>query len=67
MNGTDYTFEKFLELPEDERFEFITGVRLYWWQKIEVRLINKWWSRWRSTCPRLRAIDLWESIYKNRF
>ena len=60
-------FAKFLELPEDKRFEILTGIKLYWWQKLDIWIINKWWSRWRKMCPDLRAFDLWESIYKGRF
>ena len=61
------SFEKFLELPEDKRFEFLTGCKLNWWQKLEIKLINKWWSQMRNGCSGIRGIDLWESIYKQRF
>lgn len=60
-------YAEFLELPEDDRFEYLTGVKLYWWQKLYIKLLNKWWTSWRKANPHLRAIDLWESIYKGRF
>lgn len=63
----DDGYAKFLELSEDELYEFLTGVKLHWWQKLEFKLIIKWWSRWRKMHPDLRAFDLWESIYKGRF
>ena len=61
------SFAKFLELSEDESYEFLNGMKLYWWQKLEIKLVNKWWTRWRRRSPSLRGIDLWESIYKSRF
>lgn len=60
-------FAKFLEMPEDERFEYFTGIKLYWWQKLYIRFLNKWWTLMRKANPHLRAIDLWESIYKGRY
>lgn len=56
-------YAKFLELPEEEQFELLTGVKLYWWQKLYL----KWWSSMRKANPHLRAYDLWESMYKGRF
>ena len=64
------SFAEFLELPEDERLEMLlelSGVKLYLWQKLELKLINKWWTYMYKSNPRLRGIDLWESIYKQRF
>lgn len=63
----DDNFAKFLELSEDERYEFLAGMKLYWWQKLEIKLINKWWSVWRKMRPDLPGIVLWKSIYKGRF
>ena len=60
-------FSEFLELSEDQRYAILTGNKLSWWQKLEVKLINKWWSMWRKSNPNLRAIELWESLYKRRF
>lgn len=61
-------YAKFLELPEDERFEYlITGTKLYLWQKLYIKFLNKWWTSIRKANPDLRTIDLWESIYKGRF
>lgn len=65
MNKIEYA--KFLELPEDKRFEYLTETELYWWQKLYIKFLNKWWTSMRKTNPHLTAIDLWESIYKGRF
>lgn len=56
-------YAKFLELPEGERFEHLSGVKLYWWQKLYL----KWWGSMRKANPHLRTYDLWESMYKGRF
>ena len=61
------TFAEFLELSEDERFEYLTGTKLYWWQILYIKILNKWWSAMRKMNPHLRTYDLWESIYKCRF
>ena len=61
------TFSEFLELSEDQRYAILTGNKLSWWKKLEVKLINKWWTMWRMSNPNMRAIDLWESLYKKRF
>ena len=61
------SFEEFLELPEEKRFEYLTGVNLYYWQKLYIKFLNKWWTFWRKANPHLRAIDLWKSMYKGRF
>ena len=60
-------FKDFLELSEIEMFKYLTGIKLHWWERIEIKLINKWWSFKRKANKHLRAIDLWESIYKGRF
>jgi hypothetical protein len=63
-------FAKFLELPEDNRFEILCNkmsVKMYWWQRIYIRYVNQWWTYMREANPHLRAITLWESIYKGRF
>ena len=63
-------FAKFLELSEDERLEIfydLAGIELSWWQRTYIKCLNKWWTSMRKSNPRLRAIDLWESIYKGRF
>ena len=60
-------FEKFLEMSEDEQFEYLTGTKLYLWQKLYIKKLVKWWTCWRKANPDLRAIDLWESIYKGRY
>lgn len=60
-------YAEFLELPEDKRCEYLTGAKLYPWQKLYIKFVNKWWEFWRKANPHLRAIDLCESIYKGRF
>ena len=60
-------FNDFLEMSEDKYLERLLGCNLYWYQRMYIRLIGKWWSRWRGANPTLRAHDLWESIYKQRF
>lgn len=60
-------FAKFLELSEEERFEYLTGTKLYFYQKLYIKFLNKWWTYMRKENPHLRTIDLWESIYKGRF
>lgn len=60
-------FAKFLELPEEDRFEYLTGTKLYFYQRLYIKLLNKWWTFLRKVNPHMRAYDLWESIYKGRF
>lgn len=60
-------FAKFLELPESERLEYLTGVKLTLWQCLWIKYINKWWTRMKDANPHLQAHILWESIYKGRF
>lgn len=60
-------FNEFLEMSEDRRLERLLGCNLYWYQRMYIRLISKWWSLWRDANPTLYAYDLWESIYKQRF
>ena len=61
------SFEEFLELPEYERYEYLTGFKLYWYQKLYIKFLDKWWTSWRKSNPHLKANVLWESIYKGRF
>ena len=61
------SYEEFLELPENDRFEYLTNIKLNWWQRMYIKLLNKWWTFWRNSNPDLKAIVLWESIYKGRF
>lgn len=60
-------FKKFLEMSEEERFEYLTDTKLYFYRKLYIKFLNKWWTFMRKANPHLRAIDLWESIYKGRF
>lgn len=61
-------YEKFLELSEDERFEYlIAGIKLHWYQRLYIKIFNKWWTYMRNENPHLAAKVLWESIYKGRF
>ena len=61
------TFVEFLEAPEYERFKYLTSIKLNWWQRLEIKLANKWWTYMRQCNPHLRVFDLWESVYKGRF
>lgn len=61
------SFEEFLELPEEKRFEYLTGIKLSYWQKLYIKFINKWWTCWRKANPHLRVVALLESIRKGRF
>lgn len=63
----DFTYAEFLELPEDKRFEYLTSIKLNWWKRLEVKILNKWWTYIRGTDPELKGIVLWESLYKGRF
>ena len=63
-------FKKFLEMSEDERFETyinLVGGKLYPWQKLYIKSLNKRWSHMKKMNPHLRVEVLWESIYKGRF
>lgn len=60
-------FKKFLELSEDKRFEYLTGNKLNWFQRMQIKHLNKWWTSIQNANPHLKEIDLWESIYKGRF
>lgn len=60
-------FLEFLELPESKRFETVFGCKLKWYQRFEFFLANFWFSMWQKANPKMRARDLWESIYKQRF
>lgn len=60
-------FKTFLEMSEDERFEYLTETKLHIWQKLYIKFINKWWSHMRKMNPHLEPYILWESIYKGRF
>ena len=61
------SFKEFLELSEYERYEYLTGFKLYWYQKLYIKFLNKWWTSMRESNPHLKANVLWESIYKGRF
>lgn len=60
-------FKQFLELSEIEQYEYLTGEKLNWWQKLRFKLVSKWWTNMRKVNPHLSAYDLWESMYKGRF
>ena len=61
------TFAEFLEASEYERFKYLTSIKLNWWQRLEIKLANKWWTYMMEINPHLRADILWENIYKGRF
>ena len=68
MNKNEFDeFAKFLEMSEDDRFEYLTGTKLYLWQKLYIKFLNKWWSHIQEINPHMKAIVLWESIYKGRY
>lgn len=60
-------YAEFLERSEDERFEYLTGTKLHWWQKLYIKFLNKWWTSMRRDNPGIAAHILWESIIKGRF
>ena len=61
------SFKRFLELSEDKRFEYLTGTKLNWFQRMYIKYINKWWTSIQIANPHLRRIDLWEILYKGRY
>lgn len=60
-------FKHFLELPEEERFELLTSYKLYWYQKIYIRMLNKWWSSMKKNNLNIEPMILFNGIYKARF
>lgn len=67
LKNEKVSFEEFLDLSEELRFKYLTGVQLHWWQKLEIKYINKWWSNIKKSNPNCNGIVLWESIRKGRF
>ena len=65
MDVNEYT--KFLEMPKDKQFEYLTGIKLYLYQKLYIKFVFTWWNFMRKANPYLKAIDLWQSIYKSRY
>jgi hypothetical protein len=55
-------FKDFIELLEDSK-----DIKLYWYQKLYIEYLNKWWTYMKESNPHLEAHVLWESIYKGRF
>jgi hypothetical protein len=62
-----HEFRWFLELPECNRFEYLTNTKLSLWQKLWIKHINDWWSSILEANPDQKPYVLWESIYKGRF
>ena len=60
-------FKKFLEMPEEEQFEYLTGIKLNWFQRLEIKFLTKWWANMKRLNSHLEPHVLWESIYKGRF
>lgn len=60
-------YAEFLKLPESRRYEILTGFKMNWWQKLWIKFLCKWWTYIRNIDPTIRAIDLWESLYNERF
>lgn len=50
-----------------EMVEYLTGIKLYWYQKLYIIYYIIRRTFMRKANPHLRAIDLWESIYKGRY
>jgi hypothetical protein len=60
-------FKKFLAMPEEEQFKYLTKIKLNWFQRLEIKFLTKWWLNIRKSNPDLEPHVLWESIYKGRF
>lgn len=60
-------FAAFLAFPADKRLELLMGYQLYFWQKLYIHYLNKWWTSWRKANPNQKPYVLWESMYKGRF
>ena len=70
MNKGIKDFSKFLSLSEDDRFELLTeymDIKLTMWQKLEIRLLNRWWSSMVKNNPHIPPYILFESVKKGRF
>ncbi len=57
------TFEDFLNIDSIDEFEWLTGVKLRWYQSGWLR----WWIAIKRDNPHLDAVTLFESIRKGRF
>lgn len=57
------SFEELLTLDTAEQFEFVTGIRLKWHQK----LLIKWWTSMKKSTPHLAPATLLESLRKGRW
>lgn len=64
---TPVRLEDHLDMTSVDFFESCTGICLPWHQRFQLRFLSQWWSMMRRVNPMMRAADLWESIYKQRF
>ena len=54
---------RFLAAPIEDQVEQLLGCKLLWYQVVLLRYFDSM----KRYNPHLRAIDLWESMYKQRF
>lgn len=59
-------FCKFSEMSDVVLIETLYGIRLRWYQRLCVYSINVWWSLRRRVDLKIRALILWENVYKWR-
>ena len=60
-------FKKFLTMPEEEQYEYLTRIKLNWFQRLEIKFLTKWWTSMKKYNSHLEPHVLWENIYKGRF
>jgi hypothetical protein len=60
-------FNEFLSLPKLERIKLMTEANMHWWERVYVRWVNRWWTNMLKTNSRMEAIEIWESIRKDRW
>lgn len=56
-------FARFLEMPIEDQVELLFGCKLLRYRVILLR----YFASMKCSNPHLRAITLWESMYKQRF
>jgi hypothetical protein len=47
--------------------EYVTGVKLKWYQKMHIKMMNKLWNSIKEENNHLKPVVLLESIFKGRF
>ncbi len=58
--------KSYLEMSTVEWMEWAYGIKLHWWQRLELRLSLRWESMKKSN-SHLHPHVLYESIIKGRF